>query len=418
MKVNTVSTRWRRTLLALAAALALSAALISTTGTAAADAPSSDTPATATAITNLPFEASPDWAPTITLATDPAARLVADSCDSGADIYAAAWWKYTAPVNSTFVVHAAKAVGGVSNYLPIGLAVVSDDLATVRSCSQDGFKITDAGATTIAAGDTVYFVTYQTQDDGNLLAAPFIGVYPSTGVVPPNDDSTSPTVIGSLPFAATLDTTLATRDTTGAFCYSKFGVGPVVWYSHTAVKDELVDINVTSDYYAEYVIAPSNGAGDSSNLCGDRQFRTTAGVTYLIGIYGLDEVRNSGRLSLELRAAPAPPTVKITLPASGTVKKKTGVVTLNGTVTCGGTTVTNPVTGNLHQVYRRGIHDLAFTGSTANCSGRAAAWKAKIVPTTFIFKGKTQVTATVTACNSGGCTTATTKRTVDLKTVS
>lgn len=90
------------------------------------------------------------------------------------------------------------------------------------------------------------------------------------------------------------DTTLATRDTTGAFCYSKFGVGPVVWYSYTAMKSELVDIDVTSDYYAEYVIAPSNRAGDSDNLWGDRQFRTTAGVTYLIGIYGLDVVRNSG----------------------------------------------------------------------------------------------------------------------------
>lgn len=397
----------------------MTTALLSTTGTATADAPSSDTPASATPITALPFEQSPDWTPEASLATDPAARLVATSCDAGVDIYATAWWKHTAPTASTVVVHAAKAVGGIAGYQPIGLAVVSEDLTTVRSCSEDGFKITDAGATTLAAGETAYVVTYQAQaDDGNLLAPPFLGVYPSTGVVPPNDLSTSPTVIDSLPFTVTQDTTLATRDTTGAFCYSKFGVGPAVWYSYTPTRDQLVDIEVTSDYYAEYVIAPSDSEGDSGYLCGERQFQARAGTTYLIGIYGLDEVRNSGELTLKLDAAPTAPTVQITLPATGTVKRRTGVVRLSGTVTCTGTAVTEPVTGTLHQVYRRGIHDQAFTGSTATCTGRAATWTARIVPTTFIFKGRTRVTATVTACNTGGCTTATTERTVNLKTIS
>ena len=89
---------------------------------------------------------------------------------------------------------------------------------------------------------------------------------------------------------------------------------------------------------------------------------------------------------------------------------------LKGDLTCTGASTTNPVTGSLKQVYKRVIHQQGFTGTPAECTGQPAAWTAVVVPSTFMFTGgEAQVTASVTACNSGGCTSAEAKGTVKLK---
>ena len=89
---------------------------------------------------------------------------------------------------------------------------------------------------------------------------------------------------------------------------------------------------------------------------------------------------------------------------------------LTGNLTCTGASTTNPVTGSLKQVYKRVIHQQGFTGTAAACTGQPAAWTAVVVPSTFMFTGgEAQVTASVTACNSGGCTSAEAEGTVKLK---
>lgn len=416
MRNRTAPSRWRRVTTSLAVAALSAATVVGSAGPASAEPQVNSTPASAIGVASLPFESSsPGWrdAPE---ATDPAAQVVAAACNDGNDVYGTAWWKYTGPTPATFVVHAGDLVGGVVQYQPVGLAVVSGDLGSVRSCGEAGSQTTGTGATTIAAGESVYIVAFLATAEPDRLYAPVIGVYPSTGVAPSNDSVTAPTVVGSLPFSVTQDTTLATRDPAEPACYSKFGVGPSVWYSVTPSTDQLLDLSINADYETDFVVVPGGDLESSSSwLCGERQIQAQAGVTYLIGVYGFEDLHNSGQLSVTIAAAPAAPAVKISLASSGTAKKTTGAVTVTGTITCTAASTAGPTTGSLRQVYHRSIHQQDFSGSTAACTGKAVPWTAKIVPTTFLFRGKTQVLATVTACSTGGCTTAVVKKTVALK---
>lgn len=401
--------------MAIATTLLAVAGMAGSSSTATAQPPSdSSTPATATTISSLPYKNEPWGDADNPLATDPAGQLVAASCNHGADIYGTSWWRYTAPSASAFVVHAAENVGGPAHYQPIGVAVVSGDLTSVLACGTDHDDYSDAGLRSVAKGETTYVVTYYT-DGEPRLSLPALYLYPSSGTAPANDSASTPRTVEALPFSATQDTTLATADS-GPACYSKFGSGPNVWYSVTVDRSQLVDVTIEADYETYYVIAPRGAdSPQDSWLCGDRQFRAEAGVSYLIGVYSLGGPYNVGQLSVKLTAAPSAPKVKIKIDSTGKVAKKTGVVSLKGTVTCSGTEGTQPVTGTLRQVYKRAIHEQSFTGSAAACTGKAVRWRATVPPTTFIFKGKTKVTASVTACNTGGCTTDTVKRTVKIK---
>jgi hypothetical protein len=242
--------------------------------------------------------------------------------------------------------------------------------------------------------------------------------------VPSNDAYDSPTQIDSLPFSMTQDTTLATLDP-APWCFNKAGAGPSVWYSLTATRSELLNIDISSDYVSNFVILPGKDAPSESWLCGESQLQAEAGTTYLIGVYGEAQLRNSGQLTVKVSVVPEPPppppppeppTVRLTIAPSGTVNKKTGVVNLKGDLTCTGANTTNPVTGSLKQVYKRSIHQQNFTGTSAACTGEPAAWTAVVDPSTFMFtSGEAQVTASVTACNDGTCTTAKAEGTVKLK---
>jgi hypothetical protein len=410
----TATSRHHRWASALAIALLATGAAIGSAGPAAAEAPQNVTPESATAFGSLPYQDGIFWedAP---VATDPAAQLVAATCNSGAEIYGAAWWKYTAPNETTFVVHAGNRVGNV--YEPIGLAVVAGNLDSVHTCGEESSfsSVTDTGAITLGGGESVYFVTYATS---LTTLVHRIGVYPSSGVVPSNDAIASPTQIESLPFSVTQDTTLATRETEPS-CYNKFGHGPSVWYSLTATRSELLNIDISSDYSSQFVIVSGVGTPSESRLCGEPQLQVEEGVTYLIGVSGEDQLRNSGRLTVNLSVPappPPPPTVRLTIAPKGTVKKKTGVVSLTGDLTCTGASTTNPVNGSLKQTYKRDIHQQGFTGTAATCTGQTAAWTAVVVPSTFMFTGgDAKVTASVVACNSGGCASTEAEGTVKLK---
>ena len=407
-----VAPRKSRWAIALAVVLLSAAAAIGSTGSAAAETPQNTTPETAAAFTSVPYEGGIFWedAP---LANDPSAQVVAAACNSGAGIYGTAWWRYTASEETTFVVHAGNRVGSV--YEPIGLAVVAGDLGSVRACGEEAFSISDTGAITLSEGESVYIVTYATRVDTLLHR---IGVYPSSGVAPSNDALVSPTEILSLPFSVTQETTLATRESE-PWCFTKFGAGPSVWYSFKATRSELLKIDIASDYTSHFVVVPGIDAPSASWLCGESQFQTEAGTTYLIGVSGEAQLRNSGRLTVSVSAVappPPPPTVRLTIAPSGTVNKKTGVVNLAGDITCTGASTTNPVNGSLKQVAKRVMQEQSFTGNGAACTGQPATWTAVVVPRTFLFSnGEALVTASVTACNIGGCASAEAERTVKLK---
>jgi hypothetical protein len=415
---STIVSRWRRVATGLATALLAAAAVAGSASPAAADTAPNSTPATAVGFASVPYEDYGAGFADNPAATDPTAQRVAAACNGGADIYGTSWWKYTASSQSTFVVHAASAVGGPSVQEPIGMAVVAADLNSVLKCGTEGTSISDAGAFSRAAGGSLYIVTYFAVPTDNTPAPPMIGVYPSTGVVPTNDNYASARPVTTFPFSATQDTTLATREATEPVCYSKFGVGPSVWYSVTVPRAQRLDVAVSSDYGAMIVVASSVDDQSTWNCDGtDRlQFFAEASVTYRIGLYGVDEVRNAGRATLTVGQVPEAPKVQLSIAPIGRVEKKTGVVYLSGQAVCSGTTATDAVTGTISQEYRRQTHSQTFTGTTAACTGKSATWTAVVHPSDFRFTtGQVKVTASVNACNSGGCTAASATANVTLK---
>ena len=224
--------------------------------------------------------------------------------------------------------------------------------------------------------------------------------------MPSNDDFANATAITSLPYTATQDTTLATRESTEPTCYNKFGYGPSVWYSVSVPTTQKLTVSITSDFGAYMVIASSRDDQTTWNCDGDtnNQVEAQAGVSYRIGIYGVDEVRNSGKVTINVEKVPTAPTItQFIIASTGTVNKKQGIVHLSGQITCTGTTGTDPVTGTLVQEFRRVSHSRSFIGTNATCTGKATKWTAKVTPSDFRFTtGKANVAGTVTACTTGG----------------
>ncbi len=169
--------RWRRVATGLATALLAAAAVAGSASPAAADTAPNSTPATAVGFASVPYEDYGAGFADNPAATDPAAQRVAPAaCNGGAGIYGTSWWKYTASSQSTFVVHAASAVGGPSVQEPIGMAVVAADLNSVLKCGTEGTSISDAGAFSRSAGGSLYIVTYFAVPTDNTPAPPMIGV--------------------------------------------------------------------------------------------------------------------------------------------------------------------------------------------------------------------------------------------------
>ena len=85
-------------------------------------------------------------------------------------------------------------------------------------------------------------------------------------------------------------------------------------------------------------------------------------------------------------------------------------------VTWAGTTDTDLVTGSLKQVYKRAIRQQAFCRHRYSLRGPARYLDRQGLASNFLFTGgEAQVSASVTACNIGGCTTANTQGTVKPK---
>ena len=186
----------------------------------------------------------------------------------------------------------------------------------------------------------------------------------------------------------------------------------------TVPTTQRLTVAISSDFGAYMVVASSLDDQTSWQCDGDQgfQFDAKAGVAYRIGIYGVDEVRNSGQATINVEAVPPAPSVtKLNIASTGTVNKMKGVVHLSGHVTCTGATATNPITGTLTQEYKRVSHTRTFTGTTGACTGKPAKWTAVVTPTDFRFTtGTVKVTASVTVCNTGGCTTMDAKAKVTL----
>ena len=156
---------------------------------------------------------------------------------------------------------------------------------------------------------------------------------------PANDDFASRTVIGSLPFTDTIDTTEATADPT-----DPIGCGgpdvETVWYEFTPDTDlRVVATTEGTDYSAGINVLVGDPA-DPASLelinCGlpTVVWDAFAGTTYFLMV--TPEFAGIPGGTLVLTAAEAPPPVEIDLEINptGSVQPKTGTVQISGTLTC------------------------------------------------------------------------------------
>lgn len=156
---------------------------------------------------------------------------------------------------------------------------------------------------------------------------------PVLAAAPLNDAYSGRTVIGGLPYVASLDTTEATSDADEAVLGAECGAPAAdagVWYELTAPADMTILIDVSASTYTADVAVTTGAPGAFGPLetCGPNMviFPATGGTTYVVMVFDdqLDGGGNGGTLELSVSEAPPPPEVDVTLDPIGRFDSKTG----------------------------------------------------------------------------------------------
>ena len=232
---------------------------------------------------------------------------------------------------------------------------------------------------------------------------------PAWAAAPSNDTFAGATVIPSLPFDQTLDTTQATTDADDVEANSDCGAPATqasVWYSLTPAADETPLVDVSNSSYEAGVIVVTGTPGNFVLVaCGPGQvvFSASAGVTYSILAFGDVPNSSGGQLSFSVSQAPPAPRVKVTVNPVAAVSK--GVVSVTGTVTCKGSASFGPVVrvSLTQQVGRLTIFGHGFVDKSP-CTGTTQNWTAKVKGKDGRFGGgPAHVVVQATACGVLDC---------------
>jgi hypothetical protein len=250
---------------------------------------------------------------------------------------------------------------------------------------------------------------------------------------PSNDDISSPTVVGTLPYTdGPYDTTEATTGATDpGFCFAP-SIGPdraTVWYSFTpAASGAYMADTFGSDYDTTLYVGTANGAGgidviacvddSGGSLQSAVNWNAEAGTTYLIAVgtcCGFGEVGESGggggTLVFHVDAAPPPPTVDVTIDRTGGFTDD-GFAVITGTIACSPDVIFAGV--NVEVVQRAGRFTITGFGGTFlfEC---ASPWTVFAFPQGGLFRGgNVEVTAFAFACDAFQCANDTDSRSVRL----
>jgi hypothetical protein len=238
----------------------------------------------------------------------------------------------------------------------------------------------------------------------------------AAAVAPANDAISAATVVPSLPFHRTVDTTGATTGTADAQanasnpdCTNPFAptLNKSVWYKFTAGTQGAFGVDVGgSDYDVGVMIATGRPLALTVLTCGLSFVGTTTvpGTTYYINAFDLLG-NTGGMLDIRFVVPPPPPTLTVTA-TSGTAGRD-GVATISFAYTCTHAQFLDAFIELRQAVGRFAItgFDLPFTFAT--CDGKQHTWSTSVLPDNGKFGGgKATVVADVEACNSFRCTSA------------
>lgn len=182
----------------------------------------------------------------------------------------------------------------------------------------------------------------------SLVAGVLAG--PANAATPANDDISTPTIVGGVPYAdGPHDTTGATTgatDPTGCFDEPDRST---VWYSFTpASSSRYAADTFGSDYDTTLYVGTPNGSGgidlilcndDAQDLQSAVSWDGVAGTTYLLmvgtccggGVVG--QAGGGGSLQFHVDVAPPAPTLTLTVDGTGSFNPY-GTATIHGSLTC------------------------------------------------------------------------------------
>ena len=239
-----------------------------------------------------------------------------------------------------------------------------------------------------------------------FAAAPFFSA--PAFAAPGNDTVGGATVIPSLPFNDTVDTSTATTDSDDTALNAQCGA-PVtngsVWYTYTPSADGGVIFDVSQSDYSSGVIVAEGGPGNwTVDTCGPQSVgaAVTAGTKYYVLAFSDTPGVTGGHLVFHAEQAPPPPTISVTVNPKGKVDRY-GNAQISGTLTCTNANFTALEADLTQPVGRFAINGSGFTGNE-NCDGTPQPWTAVVQPSNGKFAGGKAVNFTFAfACGEVFC---------------
>ncbi|MDQ3937573.1 MAG: DUF6299 family protein [Chloroflexota bacterium] len=236
---------------------------------------------------------------------------------------------------------------------------------------------------------------------------------PVMAAAPGNDTYAGRTVISSLPFNESLDTSEATTDADDAEANAECGAPATdasVWYEMTASSDGGILVDVSQSSYSAGVLVVTGSPGNFEIVtCGPEAvfFFGEAGTTYaLLAIDDqFDGGGNGGTLVITVDEFEIPPSpeIDVTVNPTGTFNPRTGSAIISGTVTCTGDVEFAFIDVELRQ--RVGRFTINGFGSIEPaCDGTTQPWSVEVFGSNGLFKGGQAVSVTfAVACGFFDC---------------
>ncbi len=239
---------------------------------------------------------------------------------------------------------------------------------------------------------------------------------------PSNDTFGGATVISSLPFSDTVDTTEATTDADDAQANASCGAPATdasVWYALTG-DGTSVEVDVSgSDYSAGVLVATGTEGSLTTTTCGPGSVAFTAesGTTYYILAFDdqLDGSGNGGQLSIVVSEFVPASVDAITVNHIARFHKD-GSATVSGTVTCSGSVQFAEIDLSMTQTVGRAKVNGFGSTNDVTCDGTSQPWSLVVSGDNGLFRGgKAKVSVDAFVCDAFNCTDSFIDATVSLK---